>query len=128
MTSDTLAGAGPGAASTGTINNAREGDCAAITAAALILSHTRGLRNHAITLRRAARPRRGREWLVRYNWGPEFAVTARQLRKVIRFQWAMTNAIRDKYDLFEVIDLMNYDVAWPQWLDAMMAEIGGGAS
>jgi hypothetical protein len=98
---------------------------AAITAAALILRHTRGLRNHVLTVRRAERPRHGRDWLVSYNGSREFSIKAKQLRNPIRFSRVMSHANPNGYDLEEVIDLANYDLAWPREMDDIMSLIGG---
>ena len=124
MTSDTLTSARPGAGDAGT-KIARDRDCAAITATALILPHTRGLRNHVLTVRRAERPRHGRDWLVSYNGSREFSIKAKQLREPIRFSRVMSHANPNGYDLEEVIDLANYDLAWPREMDDIMSRIGG---
>jgi hypothetical protein len=94
---------------------------ATIEATALILPHTKGGRNHVISVRRAAERRGG--WLARYDSGAEHAIRRPQLRNSIGFALTMLDSDNREF----VLDVMGYGKEWTRHLDAMMARIGGGS-
>lgn len=104
-----------------------------IDAVAAILPHTRGGRNHVVTVRRAPKPKRGREWLASYNFSQEFLIREKQFRNPVRFMRVATHAIDarvtdDAGFVLAIIDLARLNVLWPEVIDGAMALIGGAAS
>ena len=116
----------PGAANTGA-PNAEFQESAAVKATALILAHTHGGCNHAITVRRNPHPRHRRDWLVSYNNGPEVAIKRGQLRSIFRFRAVLQNVGIRFSPLNLAMDPRAICVCWQQQMDDMMRRIGGGA-